>query len=310
MDRHSERDTLYDEDRSTAGHGSVDHPSMMGRKKRNASKAWAFRTVVLALTLFCLILCLFVFANEEFPNIAWLLVTLSAVMAGLLIITGIGVGRGEHIAMGTICLANVIVAAALGAAVERHIMKEYWHLSNGAVFNNVSPMDARAGSFGDATEIHFTKDAFADTRRTLGMRVGGNMYCVAPVAGSMQAASVEFWTVGINCCLGRTGFSCDDSADSTVRSAISVSKYIGDEYDKYQDAIEQAKNVYGIMSPDNAILVRWVANPDKSGRKLWTKAVIIVVVACALEFFFACIISCAVFQDVADHRSRSVHQRI
>eukprot|EP00971_Amphidinium_carterae_P343899 6483951-Amphidinium_carterae.1 len=49
----------------------------------------------------------------------------------------------------------------------------------------------------------------------------GSYYCVAPVVSSSGAShTIEYMAAGIDCCEQRGTFTCDQAADSSVRSGL------------------------------------------------------------------------------------------
>merc|ERR1719291_700449 len=86
-----------------------------------------------------------------------------------------------------------------------------------AVTTATTPADARADAawikFSDAPQI-----SSVDTTRSAGFKVGGTMYCVAPIlsaqafsGGDASTIRVSYWAVGIDCCNHAGVFSCDAS---------------------------------------------------------------------------------------------------
>jgi hypothetical protein len=279
--RATEQDPIYRDD----GTGGPPKPLRKKNKFQRLVRAWEVRTSLLSWCIFTLTVCLLAFALEEFPALVWVLLTLCVMLSLLFVLLGITSSRNEHIATGLLCLASMGLAALIGLYVSEEFMRDYWHLKDGADYQNVLPSQ-KGSSHADASEISFVRDAFVDTQRTVGWMNGGSTWCVAPVAGGgAYSVAVEYWAVGENCCLSRSGFNCDDSADANAKKAwipASLSEK-SQEVENYREAIKQAEKVYAIKSQPGAILVRWLKDPGSLTSDLWTTAVTIVVLAIVLH---------------------------
>lgn len=263
----------------------------LGARKARSKQATAMelRSAILAWLIFVVTLLLFAFAYEEYAGFVWVLATFSTMLSILFILLGFSSRHPEHVLTGALCLVSVVLGILVGLAVNSSYMKEFWRLSNGAKFTNVSPTEPGL-SHGDATELEFATGTFVDGGRTLGMMADGEVWCVAPVASKFLSPVVQYWAVGTNCCQERIGFSCDDATDITARSGIVLDKN-SKEVENYRDAITQAEAVYNIKSDNGALLVRWIKDSESVTSDLWSGALVCVSVAITLHLIFALAVS-------------------
>lgn len=232
-------------------------------------------TVLLPWLVFTLIVCLFVFAYEEFAPLVWALLVASALLALLFVAMGGSAGRAWHLALGFLILASLGVAIPIGFFIENGYMKEYWRLDNGAVYRQLNPFDPGA-SHSDATVLEFRQGTFVDVQRSVGYMQAGTVYCVAPVSSRSMETSVQYWAVGINCCEQRGSFSCDDVEDPQALSGLTVL----DSDNSFKTAVRMAESVYDLSrSAATPVLVKWTSNAVAYKDGLWTSSAMLVGVA-------------------------------
>lgn len=113
-----------------------------------------------------------------------------------------------------------------------------------------------------------------DSARSVGLRVFGHTYCVAPIVAQDGAgASVQFWAVGLDCCAARGRFECDAADGGAARGGVVVhAPEEGEEarsrsilaprifHEGYLRAVSAACSLYELQSADSPVLMRWVSD--------------------------------------------------
>mmetsp|Transcript_77038 Transcript_77038/g.178678 ORF Transcript_77038/g.178678 Transcript_77038/m.178678 type:complete len:299 (+) Transcript_77038:73-969(+) len=247
-------------------------------------------TVILLWLVFSLIVCLFVFAYEEFAPLVWALLAASALLALLLVVTGSSANRPWHAALGLLSLVSLGVAVPVGLVIESDHMREYWRLDNGALYTQMNPADP-SSSHSDATVLEFRDGTFVDVKRSVGYMKSGTIYCVAPVLSKRMETSVQYWATGIGCCAQRGMFTCDDAEDPSAGSALSIVDATG----RFQGAVRMAESVYDFTPAQTLpMLVMWLKDATAFKDELWSSAATLVAVASGTHLVIA-VLAAAVF---------------
>mmetsp|Transcript_62266 Transcript_62266/g.181905 ORF Transcript_62266/g.181905 Transcript_62266/m.181905 type:complete len:293 (-) Transcript_62266:95-973(-) len=241
-------------------------------KGRSARAVDVLLTVLLPWLVFTLIVCLFVFAYEEFAPLVWALLVASALLALLFVAMGGSAGRVWHLVLGFLILASLGVAVPIGIFIENGYMKEYWRLDNGAVYRQMNPFDPGA-SHSDATVLDFSEGTFIDVQRSVGYMKAGTVYCVAPVTSRASEITVQYWAVGLNCCGQRGSFACGDAENPDALSGLAIVDGDG----SFKTAVRMAESVYDLAQSKTApVLVKWTSDAVAYKDGLWTSAALLV----------------------------------
>mmetsp|Transcript_14729 Transcript_14729/g.40648 ORF Transcript_14729/g.40648 Transcript_14729/m.40648 type:complete len:293 (-) Transcript_14729:86-964(-) len=265
------------------------------RKGQSAGMVDILVTVFLPWLVFTLIVCLFVFAYEEFAPLVWALLVASALLALLFVAMGATAGRTWHLALGFLILTSLGVAVPIGLFVENGYMKEYWRLDNGAVYRQLNPFDPGA-SHSDATVLEFREGTFVDIQRSVGYMKAGTVYCVAPVSSKHMAASVQYWAAGTDCCGQRGSFTCDDVENPSALSGLTIV----DSDDSFKTAVRMAESVYDLSPSVTApVLVMWTLNAVAYKDGLWTSAATLVTVASVVHLVVSSLAGFTILRYIA-----------
>jgi hypothetical protein len=167
---------------------------------------------------------------------------------------------------------SCLVAVICGASVGLYCYGTYGFFAllydHSRVYHNVVPSTS-AGSVADAGRIIFEVGAKVDQHHAVGYGgVTGDRYCAAPIRGPStdEAAHVEFWAVGMNCCAWQGEFICDDATDAKAHSGVVVMDgpdfFGASNRDRYELTRKKAEARWGITSSQSPVYVRWVNNDN------------------------------------------------
>lgn len=213
--------------------------------------------------------------------------------------------------LGLLWLATVLVAAAVGVRNFHVSYLPYLTAQSGRYYHGVDPF-AKATVFADAGVIEFANNTLLDDTLSVGLRLRGLTYCAAPVlrrgmpvgpaAGSVSPSSVggtptaapvveaapvvQFWAVGLDCCLSRGGFRCDDAGEAGVAGGIVWKKEWEEEAasrispplerrDGYLQAVRAASALYELPVSEAPILLRWMSHPTRALQGWLTRSLLL-----------------------------------
>lgn len=197
----------------------------------------------------------------------------------IVVALGFGASRfhGDRAWMvGPLVAQGAVVGLLVGFMCYFQYLVYYFTYEEMRVYTNIAASEP-ASEFRDANMFLFTSDTRLDAMRTVGFqsRFTGQTYCVAPIVDPTMGSSedIQFYAVGENCCLPRSEYECDESADSTVRSGLVILEpedivrpYMrwavsGSVYPRYERAVRlQEATYYGHAAP-RPKLIRWVRDP-------------------------------------------------
>lgn len=177
--------------------------------------------------------------------------------------------------LGGKCVLTCVLGMLLGLYINSKYALRYHAYEASPSYTNVVPTED-PGARKDAGSITFSEDSFVDFSRSLGHK-DGNLYCVAPVLNSAIAGgapapgttltTVNYWAVGQNCCNQRGTFWCGSKGKEIGGLVVmDVSPSVQDTVPQYITAVKQAAATYGILAPDDVILVEW--GVDKKARAM------------------------------------------
>lgn len=196
-------------------------------------------------------------------------------------------GRLNNQAMGfAICAFAFLAGAVVGTSIDMTHLVDYWPYLLRRHYTNVAP-DELAASHADASVIVFMEGARPDPTRAMGYLRHGNRYCVAPIAlesgysDDKASADVQYWAVGVDCCMGNKGFDCDDSQNPQARAGLvkmrkEDARFAGilssDELSYYDKAVSMTTAKFDLTSPKERLYVRFVQDIGKTRDKYWVVA--------------------------------------
>merc|ERR1719191_2472380 len=228
--------------------------------------------------MFTALVVLFAYAYYDVRPLVFAVAALGLMVALVLVAMGTVTKASFLLALGFLCLASVSVAVTVGLFVYWEIMGEYFRITNGTFYDGIQATSA-ATAYQDATTLAFKEGTFVNTRQTVGFKATGSIYCVAPVAHPAQpdGQAVQYWAVGQDCCSQRSHFDCYDAIKLGVLSGVTVCESC--HTDEYKKAVAEAKDAYALVAADDALLVRWVADPNQLTDDLKTAGLLVVVIA-------------------------------
>jgi len=264
-------------------------PEPMRKKKVSSAAAGLAVLATLPWLMFSLVTCLFGFVYGEFAPMVWALVVcclgLSILLSGLYFISK----RVAHLVLGVFCLVGCSSGVLFGLFVDGEYMQEHGRLQHGAKYHNVQPAEP-APAHADAVVLSFSVGSAIDTMHAVGFKKSDDTYCAAPILDGTEADSeVQYWAVGVNCCLERGDFECDDAKQPNAHGGIVLSED-HEDMEHFKEAVRQVEEAHGLAAPKGALFLRWVVDPNKIGNALWSSGV----TAIALGAFFYLLVSIVV----------------
>lgn len=273
MVRQSEYSTFDDQDfhgDAPLYGGERSDPKAMRKPKSMRGNALAGLVVLgtLPWLMFSLVVCLFTFVYDEFGAMVWALViccmSVSVLLAGLYVISR----RLAHLTLGSLCFTGCIMGVLFGMLVHKSYMEEHNRLKNGARYHNVQPAEL-ATSKADAVYLSFSIGSAIDTVHAVGLKKSDDTYCAAPILDGTEADDkVQYWAVGVNCCLERGDFECDDTKDPKTRGGIVVSED-NEDMEHFKSAVDEVEAVHPLVASKTALFLRWTRDPNKLMDELW-----------------------------------------
>lgn len=250
------------------GESSDPKPMRKNRSMRGNAVAGLVVLGILPWLMFSLIVCLFTFVYDEFGAVVWALgiccIGISVLLTGLYAISR----RLAHLTLGFLCLTGCIMGFLFGMLVHKSYMEQHSRLKNGARYHNVQPAEL-ATSKADAVFLTFSVGSAIDTIHAVGFKKSDDTYCAAPILdGKEPDNTVQYWAVGVNCCLERGDFECDDAKDPKAHGGIVLSED-DDDIEHFKSAVDQVEEAHGLAAPKRALFLRWTTDPNKLMDELW-----------------------------------------
>jgi len=172
---------------------------------------------------------------------------------------------------------TITVAASVGSFNYHSNYSPYRTATSGRVYSNVGP-DAMAAVLMDAGVVVFQDHMMLDDAMSVGLRLFGTTYCVAPVIG--QVARVQFWAIGTDCCESRGGFACGDAQISSARTGLvslgpQAEQQASPLWRRYMQAIQAACALHGLETPTSPLLLTWVDQPSSVLTGMYTRSLLV-----------------------------------
>mmetsp|Transcript_80949 Transcript_80949/g.262184 ORF Transcript_80949/g.262184 Transcript_80949/m.262184 type:complete len:302 (+) Transcript_80949:113-1018(+) len=198
-------------------------------------------------------------------------------------------------------VVTAVMALLVGGRNYHALVAPYSTAKAGRSYPSV-PVSATAVAHADAGILYFEKGVTVDDTRSVGLRIFGSTYCVAPVLSGepstqpgIPGPEVQFWAVGLDCCGARGGFDCDDSGNSEAHGGVVLhGPEEGEEaasrkvlaprilHEGYSRAVEAACALYDLQTVESPILLRWVVNADRLLNRWFAGAVMVWIVSSVL----------------------------
>eukprot|EP00927_Polykrikos_kofoidii_P044237 TRINITY_DN3825_c0_g1_i1.p1 TRINITY_DN3825_c0_g1~~TRINITY_DN3825_c0_g1_i1.p1 ORF type:complete len:302 (-),score=40.38 TRINITY_DN3825_c0_g1_i1:177-1082(-) len=217
-----------------------------------------------------LIFC-FLFASMSFslhyqrPTVAWLMVLLGFVVAGLALALAIRSRRAQRDPTWYMFAAIAIFVATVLAGVFGDMnfwynMQPFYDIENLNTYPSVNPAREKGQQLMDAGRVYFSDGAALDMTKAMGFK-NLDLYCVAPIVSGQggQLASYDFWAVGINCCSGvSSDFRCGEFNNPHARSGLRLMR--DDQRPFFRLAVQQAEAAYNIRAT-HPLFFYWMQDP-------------------------------------------------
>jgi len=191
------------------------------------------------------------------------------------------------IIMGCICAVVTFLGLFFGFFIYYRLLVYYQRYVEMRTYSNVGGSQP-ISQFNDGSMFLFTQDSRLDVMRSVGYksRWTGDVYCVAPVVDSTMtnAAPINFWAVGEDCCLARGEFMCDDAQDPKTMSALVVLEpedvvrpfmrwaVAGSIYPRYERSIKLEEAAFATRAATKIKMLYWVKDPIAKQNSFYDKA--------------------------------------
>jgi len=188
-----------------------------------------------------------------------------------------------------VCAFAVFAGGLIGMSIHLTQLLDYWPYYQKRHYTNVAP-DEPAAAHADASVIVFMEGARPDGTREVGYKRNGQLYCVAPI--SVEAgysddeapnSDIQYWAIGVDCCGGHKGFTCDDAENKDARSGLVKQALTGedtigegilssDPMHFYEKAVKMSLTKFDLTSPKERLYVRFVKDVESARMGYWSSA--------------------------------------
>jgi hypothetical protein len=181
-----------------------------------------------------------------------------------------------------LCAAAILLGSGVGFSISTAKLHDYWNYNNMQHYGNVAP-DQAASAHADASVLVFMDGSQPEVSKAARYNRQGSIYCVVPISinpsyteDTKTASNIQFWAAGKNCCPKHEGFKCDDATNPKARSGFVISgertKFeelfsgilYDDDHKRYEQAIKMYIAKFGVTSPKEHLIVRWVYDLGKA----------------------------------------------
>lgn len=247
--------------------------SLRGKDDSSQSGNGAPLLIIVPWLMFVMIFLPFTFLYHFYPVAIWCCVLAWCMMSFLFMLMDCRdrMGGQWYLFLGMLSFIACLSASLAGEYNYHTNMFQYYSYDESRAYTNVLPSEP-AGAHGDAGKITFSNTARVDTTRAAGFKQGST-YCVAPILDETQHDRVQFWAAGLDCCPSRGDFACDDAWNPLAKSGVVILDSEGlfpNKRDNYMKATKQAAAAFGFETSDEAVLVRWVTDPQVIQDSYWT----------------------------------------
>mmetsp|Transcript_58526 Transcript_58526/g.128323 ORF Transcript_58526/g.128323 Transcript_58526/m.128323 type:complete len:312 (+) Transcript_58526:99-1034(+) len=261
-------------------------------------------TVLFPWIIFMIVTACFLFLSHVVPVVVWA-VALLYLGVGLVFIAVDRQSKTQYIGIGILTVLATVMGVLIGSMLFQQYLRPFWMYLDSAEYNNVIPGDP-AAAHADAGRVVFSRDAIVQTLKSVGYR-DGSTYCVAPIMDKYMTGRVQFWAVGQDCCAAREDMWCDDIRVPGARSGVVVFDTEGifgamtiSAADQYRKSIRMAEAQFDLSSAPDAMLVRWVGDPQQVQQQYWKEGVGAWLIASAVYLVFSIAAGVAVLYQPGD----------
>lgn len=205
-------------------------------------------------------------------------------------------GTVPYLALGTLCLFATLAGMGAGLIGWDQYWRQYWWTQTG-YHEGATSASTPAGARNDFAIVNFWDDATGSTvngTQVDHLKSAGykdeHYYCAAPILGPETAGVslvlVNYWAIGMDCCQQLGSFTCDSARESGGGYGVVMLEgglpCPSCNTEQFRRAVTKAEAMHGLVSANDAVFVRWVANPTSVQFGLLGKAVLFIVVTSIL----------------------------
>mmetsp|Transcript_63175 Transcript_63175/g.133345 ORF Transcript_63175/g.133345 Transcript_63175/m.133345 type:complete len:341 (+) Transcript_63175:174-1196(+) len=251
--------------------------------------------IVLPAAIFVVIAICYCFAYQQHPEVVWVLSVLILCLSFVFMMARHKEGAPRFWA--NVGMLLVLATLAGNAAGQWNFYRNfflYYAYEGQPTYSKVAPTQSAAIHL-DAGVVEFTPQARVDGASAVGLDVGKDRICVAPIVDSSEKpATVEYWAAGINCCGDEEhsrAFSCDDVDDPQAHAGLVWLSY-GPQKHLLSDFRKAANMAQNKTSPPSqgAIFVRWVVDPSQAQYRYWRAGASFMVAESIVYLVFSAIV--------------------
>jgi hypothetical protein len=184
-----------------------------------------------------------------------------------------------------IWVLTIYTAALVGMRNHHTSYFPYRAALEGRTYTAISPTD-KASAHADGGIIEFADGANLMPDQSVGLKIGGRVYCAAPIVGSDTSAKVQFFAIGEGCCAARGSFQCDDVASGAARGGIVMHEPIegpishrlfapDSRRPDYMKAAMASMVLSNQQMAPQPVFLRWVEKPKDLLRQWLTVALLV-----------------------------------
>jgi len=231
--------------------------------------------------IFALITATFTFVYHFSPAVTWTVVALCLGVAVLLLAVKNKKQGGPMywVTLGALSLVALVAGVSTGLWNHDRHMASYWAYEGQREYTNVLPSEPALAHL-DAGRIIFSADSHLDKSKSVGYKIDGYMYCVAPIVGSDPSKKIEYWAASVDCCGQRGDFRCDAYDDPKAHAGLVLPGARAD-LDKLLKAAREAAAAFGLQASPDSLFVQWAADPGQAQRHHYRLGAGLFVGACA-----------------------------
>lgn len=203
---------------------------------------------------------------------------------------------------------TVAVAASVGVDNYHTTYRPYRTATTGRFYTNIG-RDAKAAVLMDAGVVSFDSSMLLDDTLSVGLVLGGVMYCAAPIVSSQgsqvgedkgdsdgPSAAVQFWAIGQDCCGSRGGFVCNNAGEAAAKSGLvwfdpSAWQAPSVELGRYVQVQQASCALHDLKTVPQPLMLQWVQEPRSVLLGMFTRSLLVWVVSSTLYTVVASILA-------------------
>mmetsp|Transcript_87644 Transcript_87644/g.203889 ORF Transcript_87644/g.203889 Transcript_87644/m.203889 type:complete len:294 (-) Transcript_87644:78-959(-) len=254
----------------------MERQASLGQRPQNFHIKSLGLLILLPVLIFVLISFLMVFVSHTAQVVIWIVVAFCFFISFVFMITRkvhTRDGPNFWVNVGGLCALATIASTGAGIFNCRTNISHFWAYKGQRSYTNVLPSEPALSHLDGGTFI-FSEDARVETT-SFGFLHTGRYFCVAPIVGSAQQATVEYWAAGLDCCNERN-FSCHLSASTSAHAGIVYlddEQFVRHEISNFRRAAKSAADHAGVSGSSDALFVKWVEDPEQTMRAFWNRGV-------------------------------------